>query len=494
MLCLLFLAVTVTAASGALMTSRLGFRPAAEVAAQPPPDPELECALQEVLFNASVARLPWFSDTARIYDALQLGRCPGGPPRPVRAARVPLAAAPAAGHALYVSAADGMDGAGRGAADAPLRTLTAARDAARRFRATSSAPTIVYVSGTFYAAADDAQPLLTLDSALDAGVTWRSHGETPAVISGGIPLTSLAWGPSTRYAPPVLAATLPPAVPVTGLFSLFDADASRRLSLAREPNSDAETQMQPSGWALVRGNAAGDLPYPGVSTHTEIDSPLRNNSNFPVWGRDNDPRNPGVGYVWFGEGGGAAAQMANNRTYWANKTVPGGLLWNESGGADRNGYIASPFNATGWPSSAPGRRVHVFHGALWGNWIFEDLSIDVETQSIVFSRGGWQEGRGESEMGRQPFFVEGEALSLDSPTEWWVDAEAGVLHLWPNGTSPPSTLVLPVLETVLAVRAPAADVSFEGISVQHTIDGLMLRRVKKRDDLNTKRCCSSSTT
>lgn len=459
-------------ASGA----RLGFRPASEVAAKPPPDPALECALQAVLFNASTARLPWFSDPARIYDALQLGRCPSGPPRPERAVRTPLvAAAPVAGHhAIYVSSSVGRDGAGRGAIDAPLRTLTAARDAARLLRAASSAPTVVYVTGTFFAAVADSQPLLLLDSSLDSGVTWRSHGDTPAVISGGIPLTGLVWGPSSLYPAPVLSAMLPPGVPVRGLFSLFDGDASRRLPLAREPNSDAETQMQPSGWALVRGNAAGDLPFPGASTHMEVDTPQRNNSNFPVWGRDNDPRNPGVGYVWYGEGAGAAGQMAGNRTYWLNKTIPGGLLWNATGGADRNGYMASPFNATGWPSSAPGRRVHVFHGALWGNWVYDAGSIDVESQSIVFSRGGWQEGRGEAGMGTQPFFVEGEALSLDSPTEWWVDPAAGVLHLWPNGTLPPSTLVVPVLETVLSVRAPASDVSFEGISFQHTIDGLML--------------------
>jgi hypothetical protein len=283
----------------------------------------------------------------------------------------------------------------------------------------------------------------------------------------------LAWGPSPRYPAPVVAAALPPGAPTAGLFSLFDGDAARRLPLAREPNGDAETQMQPSGWALVRGNAAGDLPFPGACAHAEVDAPARNNSNFPVWGRDADPRNPGVGYVWYGTGGGAAAQMAGNRTYWANKTIPGGLLWNASGGADRNGFLASGFNATGWPLAAPGRRVHVFHGALWGNWVYDAAAIDAAAQSIVFARGGWQEGRGEAGMGRQPFFVEGEALALDAPGEWWADPATGLLHLWPNGTAPPATLVLPVLETVLAVRAPAARVAFEGLSFQHTLDGLM---------------------
>ena len=169
--------------------------------------------------------------------------------------------------------------------------------------------------------------------------------------------------------------------------------------------------------------------------------------------------------------------MEGNVTYWANKTLPGGLLWNASGGADRNGYTASAFNGTGWPATAAGRRAHVFHGALWGNWVFDVGTVDAGAQSIAFSRGGWQEGRGEAGMGRQPFFVEGEALSLDAPTEWWVEVGSdgvGVLHLWPNATEPPSSLMLPVLETLIVVRAPAADVTLQDLSFQHTVDGLML--------------------
>ena len=467
---------SLAAAAAALRSpSSLGFRPAAEVAAAPPPDPTLECALQAVLYNASLSRVPWLTEPARIYEALQLGRCPGGPPRPLPSARRALPPPPLpALHAIYVSASAGLDGEGRGGSAAlPLRTLSAARDAARALRATSSAPTTVLLSGSFHAdSSSSGAPLLVLDSALDAGVTWRSYGATPAVLSGGIPLTGLSWGPSALYPAPVVAAALPPGVPTAGLFSLFNA--SQRLPLAREPNGNAETQQQPTGWALVRGNAAGDLPFPGAAAHQEVDAPTRNNSNFPVWGRDNDPRNPGVGYVYYGEGSGAAGQMAGNRTYWANKSIPGGLLWNSSGGLDRNGFLASPFNATGWPAVAPGRRVHVFHGALWGNWVYDAGSIDVAQESIAFSRGGWQEGRGEAGMGHQPFYVEGEALALDAPGEWWVDPASGVLHLWPNGTSPPSSLVLPVLETVLSVRAPAQGVTFEDISIQHTVDGLML--------------------
>ena len=173
------------------------------------------------------------------------------------------------------------------------------------------------------------------------------------------------------YPPPVLAAALPPGVPLAGLYSLFDAVTGVRLPAAREPNGDAETQMQPQGWALARGNVNGSLPFgaPGTApVHVEVRVPARNNSAFPYWGRDEDPRNPPTGYVWFGEGGGAASWMAENKTFWANKTLPGGLQWNASGGAQPCGLSASPFSAAGWAARAPGRRAHVFHDSLWGNW------------------------------------------------------------------------------------------------------------------------------
>jgi hypothetical protein len=70
---------------------------------------------------------------------------------------------------------------------------------------------------------------------------------------------------------------------------------------------------------------------------------------------------------------------------------------------------------------------------------------------MTFSRGGWQEGRGGG-MAKRPFFVEGEALALDSGGEWWIEPGTGSLHLWPNASNgaPPSLLVLPILAQLLA--------------------------------------------
>jgi hypothetical protein len=336
-------------------------------AAPPPPDLALDCALKAQLLATSIARLPWSTDAgARVHDALQLDQCPGAS-RPA----VPPAAASAASSAeaahVYVDAAAGDDARDGRSPAAAVRTLHVARTHARALRASLPAAVrlVIEVRGTHYLQA----PLL-LDALLDSNTTWRGGRGAADVptISGGIPFAALSWAPSTAYPPPVLEAALPAGVPLD-FTALFDGGSQRRLPLAREPNGDAETQMQPTGWALVRDNINGTLAPPSSApvVHFEVDQPARNSSVFPVWGRDFDPRNAPSGYVWYAEGGQTASFYANNRSFWANHTIDGGMRWNRTGGVDpHSGVFASPFNATGWAASQPGVRAHVFHNGLWG--------------------------------------------------------------------------------------------------------------------------------
>lgn len=178
------------------------------------------------------------------------------------------------------------------------------------------------------------------------------------------------------------------------------------------------------------------------------------------------------------------------------------MRWNATGGVDpHSGLRASPFNASGWPrTQAEPRRAHVFHNALWGNWVYEVAEADLPSQTFTFASGGWQEARGGG-MGTQvrrygvrlgvqrgshqrsslpppmqPFYVEGAAQSLDAPGEWWVDSASGTLHLWPNATggAPPAALVVPLLETLVVVGPAAPGVEIDGVTFTETVDGLML--------------------
>ena len=67
------------------------------------------------------------------------------------------------------------------------------------------------------------------------------------------------------------------------------------------------------------------------------------------------------------------------------------------------------------------------------------------------------------------------ALAQEKTGEFWVDAQRGMLVLWPNDTAagPPPLLVLPVLETVLVIGAGADGVALEDLTFAHTTDALM---------------------
>ena len=452
----------------------------ATVAIPPPvPDTALDCAFRQLFLTTSIARLPWSTDvSSRVSAALQLETCPpAGPPSLVKklhSASPPLLRRTPAD--FFVSSTRGNDSTNDGKSiDFPLRTLIAARTAIRSIaRDSTSQRLIVDIDGIHYL-----ETPLMLDDKSDSFVTWRASLENGgAIISGGIPLNGLEWVPSSVYPSPVIEAVLPPNVPLD-FTSLFDATTERRLPLAREPNGDAENDMQPKGYALVRGNINGTLTPPkpvSVMSHVEI-GPPRNLTSFPIWGRDFDPRNPGIGYVWYGENGGGASWFENERSFWANKTIEAGAIWNATGGVDpHSGLPASPFNASGWASSQTGRRAHIFHDSLWGNWIYDVDQIDTVSETMTFSRGGWQEGRGGG-MRTQPFFIEGAKEALDAPGEWFVDASTRKLHLWPNQTYPPTNpnpnLVAVAVENIVTIRDTATGVHFEGISFTQTSDGLM---------------------
>jgi hypothetical protein len=439
----------------------------------PPPDPQLDCEIRQLLLNTSLARLPWCQSAGqRVYDALRLQEC-SGTLRPgynnnnnnnnniITNDNI---------YTIYVNSNTGNDLFDGLSLSSSFLTLEQARLRVRTLRKTIDISERIFVelTGIFHLSS----PFL-LDQIEDSNTTWRGRN-SQTVISGGIPLSNLNWVPSTLYPAPVLEAILPQGVPYDG-FGLFDGETGRRLTSAREPNGDAETQMQPTGWALVRGNPNGTLapPIPGDFEHVEVTTNSRNESVFPIWGRDFDPRNPGIGYVWYGQGNGTPSFFEGSRTFWANKTIDRGLRWNATGGPNpRTGLVASPFNATSWSPTTKGRRAHVFHNGLWGHWSYDVDTVDVFSETITFSKGGFQEGRGGG-MSTQPFYVEGVMEALDVATEWYIDRNRGKLHLFPNSTIPPDLLILPVLENVMTVGKNAQGVTIQGITFAYTTDGLM---------------------
>lgn len=126
-------------------------------------------------------------------------------------------------------------------------------------------------------------------------------------------------------------------------------------------------------------------------------------------------------------------------------------------------------------------RVHVFHPAFWGNWVFSLDSVDPGTRELHFDAelpGGWQEGHGGS-MRIQPFFVEGVREAMDVPGEWWLDRSNSQLFLVPNASWSPDNISLaaPVLTQLIVLQGsdsqPVKDVQLLGLTFTHTAPTLM---------------------
>ena len=134
-------------------------------------------------------------------------------------------------HAAEIHVAPSGDDSAKGTAGAPLRTLAAARDAARK-AAGKEAVTVVVHDGVYYLAETFA--LTAKDSGTaDAPVVYRAADGAKPVISGGMKLT-LEWKPHRGG---ILQAATPAGVEIDQLF----VDGVRR-HMARYPNYDPDAR------------------------------------------------------------------------------------------------------------------------------------------------------------------------------------------------------------------------------------------------------------
>ncbi len=293
--------------------------PVSRMAAVAVTQAEFDCPARQLAYAQASKLLADAGPLARgledVHDALQLTTACGVkfssnvPPqyRPERSNANDRALA-----TLHV-APTGNDAGADGSSSKPYGSLLAARDAAR---AQNDGPagrlvgTIAIAAGRY-----ELNETLTLGPD-DAGVTFE--GEPGTIISGGLALELQfeavpAVGLHTLHLPPgTLQAKLPSD---TGqFFALYedgddiDPRQGYRLPWAREPNGQVETDLQPQNLAKARGEG-GTPPGPSEngSIYSIVDTPRRNNSVYPIWGRDFDPRDRRgdqvVGWQWHHVGG-----------------------------------------------------------------------------------------------------------------------------------------------------------------------------------------------
>ena len=151
-------------------------------------DPALDCGMRKLAYDYSLTLLPERAPLTSVFDALRLGSECGLPPPSDAAAAAAVVNGgvfiPTNAAATYYADPVRGDDSGSGSMASPFRTIARAVEAAR---GASPPATIVLRNGTFYL------PAAVSLNAADSGLTIVAYpGETP-VLSGGVPLPTLAW-------------------------------------------------------------------------------------------------------------------------------------------------------------------------------------------------------------------------------------------------------------------------------------------------------------
>lgn len=234
-----------------------------------------------LIHNLSCALLPPLACTkALIYDALVLGDfCQNDTiarpdERTLPSHFPPQTALPTdASRTIYADAVHGRD-TNSGTLTDPVQTVARA---VALTRGTKAPATVVLRAGTYYQ-----REAVQLDER-DSHLTLQNYPGEAAWLSGGVHLTGLQWKPHA----------------VDGALNVFAADVSafnltrvhglrvneRRVSPARYPDADPETQFWPTGW--VPSTAADWLPpaiapKPNPAQIVNVSSPNRDwDDDFP---------------------------------------------------------------------------------------------------------------------------------------------------------------------------------------------------------------------
>lgn len=147
-----------------------------------------------------------------------------------------------------------------------------------------------------------------------------------------------------------------------------------------------------------------------------------------------------------------------------------------------------------WAHASTG-IMHAFQPGLWGGWSFQMTGVNESLDALLLGYGGYQEARGGGFTKNNHFFVENIYEELDSPSEWFFDAEGhynaenGVhngtmLYYFPDPTAYPGSnpgeglrhdeVVIPLLDSLVRVvgrpgkNQTARGITFSGLQFTET--------------------------
>lgn len=406
-------------------------------------DPDVDCAMRNLTWAYSLHLQPSRAPLVDVFDALRLAidcnqtrpspasaSASGGPFYAVHSHRAGsgsptiLRTLAVGASAVFADAVHGLD-TNAGTEAAPFLTVGRALAASR---ASGGAPLpIVLRGGGVFALPSP----LVLDGR-DSGLSISAYpGEAP-VLSGGAPLSGLAWaraeapGASPPTGATVWAADLADQPGLVLPFSALFAPDGRRATRARFPNGDAERDIAPMG--TTKANAwrpAWKFPNDLVQLNPLLEPDTRA-ACPPDACRADGPQ--GIGPPWaifccFFWGWNATATNWTTGSFWGTQPGPPGGGTAQMPGGLVAGNDTLPRLAH-WATGVSDMIVHAYHESYWGDWAWTLQSVDTTSGEIDFSRGGFQEGRG---SGR------GDALYYENILAELVRGGAGVQRGWVGG-------------------------------------------------------------
>jgi hypothetical protein len=412
------------------------------VHAQYGPDPPLvpedfKCAWRQLAYDRSTALRPDVEPF--VFDSLELQKyCHNvtfKKSKPTisgkRTFKAPLTA-PKSFHPntiiAYVDGFDGNDDNSGLSPDKAKKTIQAGIDI-------SNKEVLMIKGGTYYI---DTPITLTANTASNLIIT--SYGDTPVWLSGGVPVSKkLPW---KRVKGRLWSLDV-------SLLNLKDVASVRkdgeRINPARYPNADPEREFWPIGYTTSNENFVnknnGDWLLPKIL-------PIPNPA-IPV----NVTGRPWDQYFTNYTGGinGTCSIYEPPFSYWCSsppfsKGCGGCFTWNIPSGLKTRSYLK---NRTGWPykrtMNLNSMQIFAWRKAHWANWKFEVETLDENTGTLTFGKGGFQGARGGP---GSDWFVQNIYEELDQPNEFFYDTKLKILYMHSNETNsnqPPSwenTLVL----------------------------------------------------
>eukprot|EP00041_Stephanoeca_diplocostata_P031274 m.971050 g.971050 ORF g.971050 m.971050 type:complete len:945 (+) comp23926_c0_seq7:45-2879(+) len=359
---------------------------------------------------------------------------------------------------LYVDPIVGDDAATGTDVHAPLRQLSAAMLALRRYRRDHGgnvSGTILLRHGTHHVRS----PVVL--GAGDSHTTIRAYPGETAVLSGGVPLQNLQW---THVRGAVYAARIPPGTLAHTPSTLF-VDG-RRAVRSRIPDANPETQGLHTPDTGTGYFPADDTNVGGIFKQQcgPQQTCLSNQTvaNF-TYGKYTGANDHTVGYAPAFE------------PYWCGKwTGIRNLTFDVQRIAQKVPVSAANFSDVG-----PHSVLHMTKGSndIWANYQWHVAGFTMRNGStgeegvLSLGAGGYQFPRGEGGAGW--WFIDNAGVAgLSQPLEWYYNASTTTLYMHANRTALPSSVIATQQYTLVqhngTQTAPVVNVTLADLTFAHT--------------------------